>query len=128
MKRTRRNFTGKEKVALLRRHLVEQAPVSQYVRGRGGPAHAVLPVAEAVRREWRGGVRFEGQAEGEPGRDALGGPGGKAAPQGRGAVRADGGVCRAKKRAWGVLNGAWVPHDTRNAVVDFVTDWSVNLG
>ena len=29
MKRQRRNFTGQEKVALLRRHLVEKVPVSQ---------------------------------------------------------------------------------------------------
>ena len=31
------------------------------------------------------------------------------------------GVRRVKKRAWGALNGRWVPHDTRDEVIDFVT-------
>src|SRR4029077_14860665 len=29
-----------------------------------------------------------------------------------------------KKRAWGDLKGRWVPHDTRDAIVDFVRAWS----
>jgi transposase len=35
MKRQRRNFTGQEKVALLRRHLVEKVPVSEVCEGAG---------------------------------------------------------------------------------------------
>lgn len=35
MKRARRNFTGQEKVALLRRHLVEQVPVSAVCEAAG---------------------------------------------------------------------------------------------
>ena len=35
MKRTRRHFTGEEKVALLRRHLVEQIAVSQVCEEAG---------------------------------------------------------------------------------------------
>jgi len=35
MKRTRRNFTGEEKVVLLRRHLVEHVPVSQVCEEAG---------------------------------------------------------------------------------------------
>ena len=29
-----------------------------------------------------------------------------------------------KKRTWGTLKGSWVPHDTRDEVVDFVDRWS----
>jgi transposase-like protein len=29
-----------------------------------------------------------------------------------------------KKRAWGTLSGAWVPHDTCDAVIDYVNRWS----
>src|SRR5262249_48375792 len=29
-----------------------------------------------------------------------------------------------KKRTWGALSGCWVPHVTRDAVVDFVHCWS----
>ncbi len=44
--------------------------------------------------------------------------------EGRGSGRTDGGACRAKKRAWGTLTGVWVPHDTRDQIVDFVRRWS----
>ena len=36
----------------------------------------------------------------------------------------DGGTRTAKKRTWGTLRAAWVPHDTRDAVMDFVSRWS----
>src|SRR5262249_42996652 len=29
-----------------------------------------------------------------------------------------------KKKSWGDLTGGWTPHDTRDAVVDFVRHWS----
>ena len=29
-----------------------------------------------------------------------------------------------KKRHWGTLTGSWVPHDTRDQIVDFVRRWS----
>jgi putative transposase len=29
-----------------------------------------------------------------------------------------------KKRTWGTLDGAWVPHDTRDQVVDYVNHWT----
>ena len=44
--------------------------------------------------------------------------------EGRGPGRADGGARRAKKRDWGTLTGIWVPHDTRDQIVDFVRRWS----
>ena len=42
----------------------------------------------------------------------------------RGHGRADGGARPAKKRTWGTLKGSWVPHDTRDEVVDFVNHWT----
>jgi hypothetical protein len=33
-----------------------------------------------------------------------------------------------KKKTWGELKGAWVPHDTRDRVVDFVAEWSQKTG
>ena len=48
----------------------------------------------------------------------------EAPAQERGPLRTDGGTYPTKKRAWGTLNGAWVPHDTRDAIVDFVRHWS----
>jgi len=31
---------------------------------------------------------------------------------------------RAKKANGGTLNGSWVPHDTRDAIVDYVQHWT----
>jgi hypothetical protein len=39
-------------------------------------------------------------------------------------LRNDGGARKAKKRTWGALTGGCVPHDVRDAVVDFVQRWS----
>ncbi len=30
----------------------------------------------------------------------------------------------ALKKSWGTLTGVWVPHDTRDQIVDFVQRWS----
>src|ERR1035438_4962071 len=42
----------------------------------------------------------------------------------RGNEEGDGGACCAKKKCWGTLTGVWVPHDTRDQIVDFVRRWS----
>src|SRR5205085_348694 len=44
--------------------------------------------------------------------------------QGHRSRRAHGRARPFKKRAWGDLTGRWVPHDTRDTLVDFVRDWS----
>src|SRR6202007_1839089 len=44
--------------------------------------------------------------------------------EGHGDRRDLGGICGAKKKSWGALSKHWVPHDTRDAVVDFVWGWS----
>jgi hypothetical protein len=33
-----------------------------------------------------------------------------------------------KKNSWGSLKASWVPHDTRDTVVDFVRQWSNRTG
>src|ERR1700726_1507104 len=48
----------------------------------------------------------------------------QARPQERSHGRAHGGAHRAKKKSWGVLKRRWVPHDTRDTIVDFVRSWS----
>jgi hypothetical protein len=51
-------------------------------------------------------------------------------PQVEGVIRClllsqtDGGACCPKKKSWGTLTGVWVPHDTRDQIVDFVRRWS----
>src|SRR5690606_21979384 len=59
-------------------------------------------------------------------------PGGPAAASRRGPRSAHGGARCAKTRTWGALTATWVPHDTRDALIDSVigssakTEISVN--
>ena len=48
MKKTRKHYTAQEKVAILRRHLVDKEPVSKLCDGTGAAADGVLPLAEGV--------------------------------------------------------------------------------
>ncbi|MEL6897391.1 MAG: DDE-type integrase/transposase/recombinase, partial [Planctomycetota bacterium] len=38
--------------------------------------------------------------------------------------RADAGEHPGKKRQWGTLKGQWVPHETRDQIVDYVNKWT----
>jgi hypothetical protein len=88
------------------------------------PADGLLPLAEGILRERGGCLPAESTAEPlrRAGADRL--PGEEDPDQGRGSGRANGGARRAKKRHWGTLTGSWVPHDTRDQIVDFVRRWS----
>src|SRR5262249_3395788 len=92
---------------------------------------ALLPLAEGVLRERRHRLREPRQApqnrRGHQGpRDRR--PRGEAPAQERGLGRTHGGARPANKRTWGALKGVWVPHDTRDQVVDFVNQWSSQTG
>ena len=48
MKKQRKHYTPEEKVAILRRHLLEQEPISKLCDEARTPAHGLLPLAEGV--------------------------------------------------------------------------------
>ena len=43
-------------------------------------------------------------------------------------IRITGGAYPVKKRTWGTLKGCWVPHEIRDALVDFVKKWIGKIG
>src|SRR5262249_22533729 len=92
------------------------------------PPHHVLPLAEGVLRERRGRLR----APRPPRRRRQGSedhpPGAEAPAQERGPLRTHGGTYQIKKRAWGTLNGTWVPQPTRDGVVHFIRYWADRAG
>src|SRR6266567_2084529 len=88
MKKHRKHYTPEEKVAILRRHLLEKEPISKLCDERGFCLRAES-TAEPLRRA--GADRVLGEEDSD---------------QGRGPRRADGGACRAKKRDWGTLTGS----------------------
>ena len=48
MKRERKHYTSEEKVAILRRHLLDKVPVSDLCEENGLPTHRLLSLAEEV--------------------------------------------------------------------------------
>jgi transposase len=124
MKKQRKHYTPEEKVAILRRHLLEQVPISELC-GR----HGLQPT---VFYRWQkeffenGAAAFQPKARlnhsAEQERVAYLEK--KIQTKGRGPGGTDGRACRAKKPSWGTLTGVWVPHDTRDQIVDFVRRWS----
>ena len=124
MKKPRKHYAPEEKVAILRRHLLEKEPISKLCDELG--------LQPTVFYRWQkeffenGAFCLRAESTAEPLRRAGANrlPGEEDPDQGRGSGRADGRACGPKKNAWGTLTGVWVPHDTRDQIVDFVRRWS----
>ena len=109
MKKQRKHYTPEEKVAILRRHLLEKEPISKLCDEVG--------LQPTVFYRWQkeffenGAAAFEQKRPTEPfrrpGADRI--PAEEDPDEGRGSGRADGGACRAKKRPWGTLTGSLGP-------------------
>ena len=63
MKKQRKHYTPEEKVAILRRHLLEKEPISELCDEARTPAHGLLPLAEGVLRERGGCLPAESAAQ-----------------------------------------------------------------
>jgi transposase InsO family protein len=105
-----------------------QGPGLGLVQRAGDPAQRLLPMAASGPRQPRRRADEPRGGGAEQAREAAHGSGrrtrGQARQEGRCHRRDRRGVHAAKKRSWGALTGRWVPHDTRDTVVDFVRDWS----
>src|SRR3977135_124334 len=123
MKKQRKHYTPEEKVAILRRHLLEQVPSSELC-----DKHGLQPT---VFYRWQNEFFENGTAAFQP----------KARPnhsaeqeridylekkiQTKDEVLAELMAEHvALKKRLGTLTGVWVPHDTRDQIVDFVRRWS----
>jgi len=124
MKKQRKHYTAEEKVAILRRHLLEQVPISELC-----DKHDLQPT---VFYRWQkeffenGTAAFQSKARpnhsAEQERiDYL-----EKKIQTKDEVLAElmAEHVALKKNAWGTLTGVWVPHDTRDQIVDFIRRWS----
>src|SRR5262249_41495124 len=96
------------------------------VRRTSTPPHRLLPLAKAVLCARGGGLRTGATClqAGRGPRDAHDIPGSQAEEERRGAGGADGRARGPKKKSWGDLKSQWVPHDTRDQVIDFVRRWN----
>jgi transposase InsO family protein/transposase-like protein len=126
MRKERKHFTPEEKVAILRRHLVDKVPVSELCEELG--------LRPTVFYRWQkelfenGAAAFQSQErphrqveEKQKRIEFL-----EKKVQTKDEVLAElmAEHNRAKKKSWGTLTGIWVQHDVRDLVVDFVRRWS----
>ena len=124
MKKPRKHYAAVEKVAILRRHLLERVPVSDLC-----DQYHIQP---SMFYNWQKQFFENGAAAFEQPRSApekhqerrIAALQDKIQAQKRGRGRAAGGARQTKKSTWGALTGAWVPHDIRDQVVDYVRYWS----
>jgi len=123
MKKQRKHYTPEEKVAILRRHLLEHVPISELCDKQGlQPTVFYRRQKESLEN---GVAAFQPKARSnhsaEPERIAYLE---KRIPT-KDEVRAkpDGGARHTKKNAYRTLTGVWVPHDTLDQIVNFVPHW-----
>src|ERR1017187_1857303 len=124
MRKERKHYTAEEKVAILRRHLLDKEPVSGLCEE--------LSLKPTVFYRWQkeffenGAAAF--QAQERPHRQVeekqkriefL-----EKKVQTKDEVLAESMAEHRFKKGLGTLTGGWVPHDVRDQVVDFVRHWS----
>ena len=125
MRKSRKSYTPSEKVAILRRHLINRVPISDlcdkyklppsiFMPGRSSSLRTAHPLSSA-----RAGHRNSHTC----------GPSLRCATsyklQRKNEVIAE--LMEAHiqfKKPWGTLTGAWVPRNVRDAVIDYVGQWS----
>jgi transposase-like protein len=122
----RKHVNADQKVAILRRYLVEKTPISdlcdeygiqpsqvyqwQKVLFENGPAAFERTNRGAEDAQERKVAALEAKVQQKN--------------EERGHRRVDAGARPVKKSHWGPLRGRWVPHDARDEIVDYVRRWS----
>ena len=126
MSMQRRRFGTDQKATILKRYLVDKVPMSDLCDEYGIKPNQIyawqkilFDNAEAAFHQVakREASKLSAQEEKIARLEA------KLAAEERGHLRTDGGERPGKKIHWGTLNGRWVPHDTRDEVVDYVRRW-----
>ncbi len=126
MRQSRRHFSVSQKAQIVRRHLNGKEPVSKLADdsvsspARSTPGSSRCWTKPSVRWTVQLGGHLATSTAGQACRETPD----QARQEERGHRRVDAGACAAKKRIWGALKGAWVPHDTRDEVVDYVKYWT----
>ena len=123
----RRHFGTDQKATILKRYLVDKVPISDLCDEYGIKPNQIYAWQKILFDNAQAAFHPVGQTRGQEAFRPGGGSrpaGGQARPEERGHLRADGGERPRKKSQWGTLNGRWVPHDTRDEVVDYVRRWN----
>jgi transposase len=116
MKKQRKHYTPEEKVAILRRHLLEQVPSSELCDQQGLQPTGLLPLAEGVLRERRGCLSAESAANHSAEQERIAYLEKKIQTKDEVLAELMAEHVALKKRL-GNSDRVWVPHDTRDQIV-----------
>jgi len=126
MRKERKHFTPEEKVAILRRHLLDKVPVSELCEELG--------LRPTVFYRWQkelfenGAAAFQSQERPqrkvEEKRKRVEFLEQKVRTKDEVLAELMAEHIALKKKSWGTLTGKWVPPDVRDQVMDFVRRWS----
>ncbi len=124
MRKERKNYTAEEKVAILKRHLVDKEPISNLCDE--------LALQPTVFYRWQkeffenGAAAFQTKARSNHQAEQERIEYLEKKIQTKDEVLAElmAEHVALKKKHWGNLTGIWVPHDMRDQIVDFVRCWS----
>ena len=136
MTQQRKRLSGPEKVAIVKRYLIDRVAISdlcdeyQLQPSQIYRWQAAMFEHGADVFDLKKGRRAKAAESAKDARiaqlEAVVAKGRQDRPEERGDLRADGGEHPGKKSQWGALKGRWVPHDTRDEVVDYVRHWTAD--
>jgi transposase InsO family protein/transposase-like protein len=123
MKKQRKHYTPEEKVAILRRHLLEQVPISELCEKQGLQPTVFYRWQKEFFENWAAAFQPESRRNHSAEQERV-------AYLERKIQTKDEVLAElmaeyvALKKSLGTLTGVWVPRDTRDQIVDFVRRWS----
>jgi transposase len=124
MKKQRKHYTPEEKVAILRRHLVEGVPISDLCDESGLQPTVFYRWQKEFFENGAAAFQQRGRTNHQPEQERIAYMEKKVQTKDEVLAELMAEHVALKKKRWGTLTGVWVPHDTRDQIVDFVRRWS----
>jgi transposase len=123
MKKQRKHYAPEEKVAILRRHLVEGVPISDLCDERGLQPTVFYRSQKEFFENGAAAFQQRGRTRHQPEQERIAYLK-KIQTKDEVLDELMAEHVAPKKKSWGTLIGVWVPHDTRDQIVDFLRRWS----
>ena len=120
MKKQRRHYTPEEKVVILMRHLVEGVPISDLCDERGLQPTVFYRWQKEFFENGAAAFQQRRRTNHQPEQERIAYLEQKIQTKDEVLAELMAEHVALKKKSWGTLTRVWVPHDTRDQIVDFV--------
>jgi len=120
MKKQRKHYTPEEKVAILRKHLVEGVAISDLCDELGLQPTVFYRWLKEFLENGAAAFQQRGRTNHQPEQERIAYLEKKIQTKDEVSAELMAEHVALKKKSWGTLTGVWVPHDTRDQIVDFV--------